>query len=211
MTQSEKMIRRWKHPAFRSRMISSITKRWKQREFRKLMSKATSESMKRRIRSNPAQHQKISELGGKAISQKFATDIAFRDRVAKAARKNIKAVNLAVANSPKLQRRCMIGLIRGWEAMSGARISKAQLRLYEVLWKIEQNLILEHPVLQYRLDIALVSRKLGIEVDSSFHDVESDAVRDRRLRGLGWRILRIPYTWGLKHRESCLQFLRKAA
>ena len=53
----------------------------------------------------------------------------------------------------------------------------------------------EYPILRYSLDFAFVDLKLDIEIDGGTHNSESvikkDFERDRRLRELGWTILRI--------------------
>jgi very-short-patch-repair endonuclease len=65
--------------------------------------------------------------------------------------------------------------------------------------KLEKENILgwtqEYPILRYSLDFAFVDLKLDIEIDGGTHTSESvikkDFERDRRLRELGWTIIRI--------------------
>jgi very-short-patch-repair endonuclease len=65
--------------------------------------------------------------------------------------------------------------------------------------KLEKENILgwtqEYPILRYSLDFAFVDLKLDIEIDGGTHNSESvikkDFERDRRLRELGWNIIRI--------------------
>jgi very-short-patch-repair endonuclease len=54
----------------------------------------------------------------------------------------------------------------------------------------------EHPILPYTADFCCTERNLIIEVDGEGHfteeGIELDRVRDRFLKNLGYRILRIP-------------------
>lgn len=89
-------------------------------------------------------------------------------------------------------------------------VSRAQSRMFEQLKETYPSLVMEYPVLAYRIDICHVKRKLAIELDGPFHnDVErkkKDKKRDRRLRRLGWKIIRLPiYSTSVK---KALAFLK---
>ena len=51
----------------------------------------------------------------------------------------------------------------------------------------------EYPAMGYFLDFAICGHKIGIELDGKkWHDPERDAIRDARLAGDGWVIIRVP-------------------
>ncbi|RLF56234.1 MAG: hypothetical protein DRN27_09800 [Thermoplasmata archaeon] len=71
------------------------------------------------------------------------------------------------------------------------RISAPQLQLFELVKKKYPTAVLEYPVLDYCLDIAVPELKLCFEYDGSYwHDIEKDAIRDHILESYGWTIKR---------------------
>ena len=78
---------------------------------------------------------------------------------------------------------------KGW--LAAPHISKPQLKLFEIVKKKYPNAVLEYPVLDYCLDIAVPDLKLCFEYDGSYwHDPEKDKKRDDVLSTLGWRVIR---------------------
>lgn len=43
----------------------------------------------------------------------------------------------------------------------------------------------------YKLDFALPSTRINIELDGPYHDSRDNHIRDSRLRSLGWKVIRI--------------------
>jgi len=71
------------------------------------------------------------------------------------------------------------------------RISAPQLELFKMIKEKYPTAILEYPVLDYCLDIAVPELKLCFEYDGSYwHDVEKDKKRDEVLEGMGWKVTR---------------------
>ena len=74
------------------------------------------------------------------------------------------------------------------------RIGPEERPLYEALVQVGLNPLPQHPVNQYRLDLAIVlgDLRIAIEVDgvSTHADSLTDIERDERLENLGWRVLR---------------------
>jgi very-short-patch-repair endonuclease len=72
------------------------------------------------------------------------------------------------------------------------RISKPQLQLYEIIKQQYPTAILEYPILDYCLDIAVPEKKLCFEYDGSYwhQDKEKDKKRDQVLYELGWKVIR---------------------
>ena len=89
------------------------------------------------------------------------------------------------------------------------RIGPWEKPLYEALIAKGLNPIAQHPVNQYRLDLAIVQdgMHINIEVDgeSTHLDPRIDAERDSRLENLGWRVVRF---WNHQVRDDidyCVQ------
>lgn len=73
------------------------------------------------------------------------------------------------------------------ERVNGQPVSRPQLAIHEKLGGV-----LNHPVGRYRLDVALLDLMIAVEYDGWYwHDDERDAKRDRHLKTLGWRIIRV--------------------
>jgi hypothetical protein len=72
------------------------------------------------------------------------------------------------------------------------KISKPQLQLYEVIKQQYPTAVLEYPVLDYCLDIAVPEKKLCFEYDGAYwhQDKEKDKKRDEVLTELGWKVIR---------------------
>jgi len=71
------------------------------------------------------------------------------------------------------------------------RISAPQLELFEMVKEKYPTAVLEYPVLDYCLDIAVPELKLCFEYDGSYwHDVEKDKKRDEVLSKFGWKVTR---------------------
>lgn len=77
----------------------------------------------------------------------------------------------------------------------GGYISKGQIRVYEALKKKFSDAILNHPIKTgdtvYFGDVGIPSLNLIIEYDGAYwHDVERDKIRDKKIQGVGWRVIR---------------------
>jgi len=71
------------------------------------------------------------------------------------------------------------------------KISVPQLKLFEIVKQKYPTAILEYPVLDYCLDIAVPELKLDFEYDGSYwHDPEKDKKRDEVLDMMGWKVTR---------------------
>ena len=71
------------------------------------------------------------------------------------------------------------------------RISAPQLKLFQMVKEKYPTAILEYPVLDYCLDIAVPELKLCFEYDGSYwHDEERDKKRDEVLERMGWKVIR---------------------
>jgi len=71
------------------------------------------------------------------------------------------------------------------------KISAPQLELFQMVKEKYPTAVLEYPVLDYCLDVAVPELKLCFEYDGSYwHDVEKDKLRDEILEGMGWKIAR---------------------
>ena len=78
---------------------------------------------------------------------------------------------------------------KGW--LAAPRISVPQLQLFEMVKKKYPTAVLEYPVLDYCLDIAVPELMLCFEYDGSYwHDIEKDEIRDRILESYGWTVKR---------------------
>lgn len=73
-----------------------------------------------------------------------------------------------------------------------SKISKPQLELYKQIKQQYPTAILEYPILDYCLDIAVPEEKLCFEYDGSYwhQDKEKDKKRDEILNKLGWKVIR---------------------
>lgn len=73
------------------------------------------------------------------------------------------------------------------------RISKPQLELYAKIKDRYPSAVLEFPVLDYCIDIAVPELKLAFEYDGAYWhpDPEKDRQRDLVLEQLGWRVERV--------------------
>ncbi len=85
--------------------------------------------------------------------------------------------------------------------------------LYDALVAEGLNPLPQHPVNQYRLDLAIVSGEVRIDVEvdgeSTHLDPRVDAERDARLENLGWRVVRF---WNHQVRDDvdyCVQTVLK--
>ena len=92
---------------------------------------------------------------------------------------------------------------------SDERIGPWEKPLYDALVAKGLNPIPQHPVNQYRLDLAIVSGEIRIDVEadgeSTHLDPRSDAERDSQLENLGWRVVRF---WNHQIRDDidyCVQ------
>jgi len=71
------------------------------------------------------------------------------------------------------------------------RISAPQLELFKMVKEKYPTAVLEYPVLDYCLDIAVPELKLCFEYDGSYwHDSEKDKKRDEVLENMGWKVIR---------------------
>ena len=71
------------------------------------------------------------------------------------------------------------------------RISAPQLKLFKMVKEKYPTAILEYPILDYCLDIAVPELKLCFEYDGSYwHDPEKDKKRDEVLQEMGWKVIR---------------------
>jgi len=71
------------------------------------------------------------------------------------------------------------------------KISAPQLQLFQMVKEKYPTAVLEYPVLDYCLDIAVPELKLCFEYDGSYwHDEEKDKRRDEVLEGMGWIVNR---------------------
>lgn len=78
---------------------------------------------------------------------------------------------------------------KGW--LAAPRISAPQLELYKIVKDKYPTAVLEYPVLDYCLDIAVPELKLCFEYDGSYwHDPDKDKIRDQVLSSLGWTVKR---------------------
>jgi len=78
---------------------------------------------------------------------------------------------------------------KGW--LAAPHISAPQKELFKMVKEKYPTAILEYPVLDYCLDIAVPELKLCFEYDGSYwHDVEKDKIRDEVLEGMGWKVTR---------------------
>ena len=94
---------------------------------------------------------------------------------------------------------------------SDERIGPWEKPLYDALVAKGLNPIPQHPVNQYRLDLAIVSGEIRIDVEadgeSTHLDPRSDAERDSQLENLGWRVVRF---WNHQIRDDidyCVQIV----
>jgi very-short-patch-repair endonuclease len=81
-------------------------------------------------------------------------------------------------------------------ALGRVRPSKVQKKTLKILRKeTGLELALDYPVERYRIDIACIRKRRGVEIDGVYwHKLRkrNDKRRLRILNGLGWEILRIP-------------------
>jgi len=78
----------------------------------------------------------------------------------------------------------------GW--LAAPRISKPQLELFAKIKDRYPTAVLEFPVLDYCIDIAVPNLKLAFEYDGAYwhQDPEKDRQRDLVLEQLGWKVER---------------------
>lgn len=70
-------------------------------------------------------------------------------------------------------------------------ISKPQQKLYQLVKNLFPQAIMEYPIGDYCIDIALPNLKIAIEYDGSYwHNKEKDRIRDKLLKKIGWATLR---------------------
>jgi len=71
------------------------------------------------------------------------------------------------------------------------RISAPQLQLYKMVKEKYSTAILEYPLGDFCIDVAVPEEKLAFEYDGSYwHDPEKDSIRDSILERLGWKVFR---------------------
>ena len=71
------------------------------------------------------------------------------------------------------------------------KISAPQLELFKMVKEKYPTAVLEYPVLDYCLDIAVPELKVCFEYDGSYwHDIEKDKKRDEVLEEMGWKVIR---------------------
>jgi hypothetical protein len=70
--------------------------------------------------------------------------------------------------------------------------SKPQVELYEMVVKLEPTAILNHPSLNYSIDIAVPDKMIAIEYDGSYwhKNKENDDRRQKELEQQGWKFIR---------------------
>ena len=92
---------------------------------------------------------------------------------------------------------------------SDERIGPWERPLYDALVAKGLNPLHQHPVNQYRLDLAIVNGEMHIDIEvdgeSTHLDPRIDAERDARLENLGWRVVRF---WNHQVRDDidyCVQ------
>jgi len=69
--------------------------------------------------------------------------------------------------------------------------SKPQAVLFELIKSLYSTAILNHPSLNFSIDIAIPDLNIAIEYDEPYwHDFEKDKIRQRKLETIGWRFLR---------------------
>ena len=78
----------------------------------------------------------------------------------------------------------------------GGYISKNQLKIYNILKKEFSDVKLNYPIMTddtvYFADVGIPSLKLDIEHDGSYwHNKLKDNMRDKNIKNVGWRIVRI--------------------
>lgn len=71
------------------------------------------------------------------------------------------------------------------------KISAPQKELFKMVKKKYPTAVMEYPILDYCLDIAIPEMKLCYEYDGSYwHDIEKDKKRDKVLKKIGWKVIR---------------------
>jgi len=70
--------------------------------------------------------------------------------------------------------------------------SKPQVELFNLTKKLYPDCILNFPVLNYSVDIAIPSKKIVIEYDGSYwhQDKNKDLIRQGKIESIGWNVLR---------------------
>ena len=78
---------------------------------------------------------------------------------------------------------------KGW--LAAPRISQPQIELFKMVQKKYPTAVMEYPVLDYCLDVAVPEEKIAFEYDGSYwHDQEKDKLRDSVLERSGWKVFR---------------------
>jgi len=78
---------------------------------------------------------------------------------------------------------------KGW--LIAPKISTPQLKLFKMVKEKYPTAVLEYPILDYCLDIAVPELKLCFEYDGSYwHNPEKDKRRDEVLKKMGWKVIR---------------------
>lgn len=73
------------------------------------------------------------------------------------------------------------------DRINGQPVSRVQRRLHEMIGGE-----LNYPIKRYRIDVAFTDDKIAVEYDGwRYHDPAHDAKRDKYLRSIGWKVLRI--------------------
>jgi len=83
----------------------------------------------------------------------------------------------------------------GWAAYMNSCItnpSKPQVMLYELVKQIFPGAILNYPLMNYSIDVAIPEILVAIEYDGSYwhQDKEKDLIRQRNIENKGWTVLR---------------------
>jgi len=65
------------------------------------------------------------------------------------------------------------------------------MELLQLVRKIFPQAIMEYPIYDYCVDIAIPNLKIAVEYDGSYwHDKKKDNIRDKLLKKMGWETLR---------------------
>ena len=69
--------------------------------------------------------------------------------------------------------------------------SKPQVELFNLVKLLYPNSILNHPSLNFSIDIAIPEKNIAIEYDEPYwHDFKKDKIRQNKLENIGWKFLR---------------------
>ena len=107
---------------------------------------------------------------------------------------SIKA-KLRHKNRPELSQKQREYMLNGGAAIASAGIknpSKPQVEIFEMIKNLGYNTKLNHPCLNYSIDIAIPDLKIAIEYDGSYwhQDKEKDRIRQENIEKEGWKVIR---------------------